>query len=93
MSYDRPTVFVFAQHGCPACEQYIPRLQRVRTNFRDIDVRIYDLASDEHAVKFAEQLGGVRSIPMTVVMKGGGLQRHVGALPDAQIRSILASCR
>lgn len=93
MSYNRPTVFVFAQHGCPACEQYVPRLNRVRSTFRDVDVRVYDLASDEHAVAFAEQLGGVRSIPTTVVMKDGKLQRHVGALPDTQIRQILQSCR
>ena len=87
-----PAVFVFAQHGCPACENYVPRLQQLAAG-APFPVGVYDLASDDNANNFASKIiGRVTAVPVTVVMsRSGKLRTHVGALGDAQIRQVLAS--
>ena len=85
-----PAVFVFAQPGCPACEDYVPRFQR-RAAGAPYPVGIYHLGSggrgDEMANKFR-----VSAAPTTVVMtRRGQLQKHVGALADNVIERLLKS--
>lgn len=84
-------VFVFHQHGCPACAVYVPRFKRVASPFRSaFPIGIYDLAKDPHGRAFADRLGGVKAVPMTVVMSDrGALHKHVGALDDATIARLL----
>lgn len=84
-------VFVFHQHGCPACAVYVPRFKRVAGPLRNaVPIGIYDLAKDQHARSFADRLGGIRAVPTTVVMSDrGALHKHVGALDDATIAKLL----
>ena len=84
-------VFVFHQHGCPACAQYLPRFKRVASPFRAAyPIGIYDLAKDKHGQEFATRLGGIRAVPTTVVMTDrGALHKHVGALDEATIVRLL----
>lgn len=84
-------VFVFHQHGCPACAQYLPRFKRVAGPHRAaIPIGIYDLAKDQHGRAFADRLGGIRAVPTTVVMSDrGALHKHVGALDEATIARLL----
>jgi thioredoxin-like negative regulator of GroEL len=84
-----PAVFVFAMHGCGACEEYVPRFERV---VRQLGVRYpigrYDIAKDRRASELATRLN-VQATPTTVVMTGGKLHKYVGAVDDAKIRQIL----
>ena len=84
-------VFVFHQHGCPACAVYVPRFKRVASPHRQhFPIGVYDLAKDQHARSFAERLGGIRAVPTTVVMSDrGSLHKHVGALDEATIARLL----
>lgn len=86
----KPAVFVFAQAGCGACEEYVPRFNGVVRSARpSCPVGTYDLAKDRHAQEFANRLG-VQATPTTVVMDSHGhLHRFVGALADSAIRQLL----
>lgn len=85
-------VFVFYQHGCPACAVYVPRFKRVAGPHRQhFPIGIYDLAKDQHGRAFADRLGGIRAVPTTVVMTDrGALHKHVGALGEAEIAKLLS---
>ncbi len=85
-----PAVFVFAQSGCGACEDYLPRFDGVvRQERPSCPVGKYDLAKDQHAQEFANRLG-VQATPTTVVMDSAGrLHKFVGALADGAIRQLL----
>lgn len=88
----RPAVFVFAQHGCPACENYVPRFQQLAAGAPFV-TNVYDLASDDRANDFANKIipGGVKAVPTTVVMtQSGKLRTHTGALGNADIRRLLS---
>lgn len=90
----RPAVFVFIQQGCPACHDYVPKFDRAAAERPDVVVGRYDLATGGPQVNaFAEKLG-VKATPTTVVMtSNGALHKHVGSLPVAQIKALLASAR
>lgn len=86
----KPAVFVFAQAGCGACEDYLPRFNGVVQSERpSCPVGTYDLAKDAHAQEFANRLG-VQATPTTVVMDSRGrLHKFVGALAEGAIRQLL----
>lgn len=89
----RPAIFVFAQHGCGHCEEYVPRFQRLAAGAPFV-TNVYDLASDDRANDFANKIlpNGVQAVPTTVVMtRSGKLHAHVGALGNAQIRQLLST--
>lgn len=84
----RPAVFVFGQTGCPACEDYIPRFQRLAGGAA-CPIGVYDLAKDPKANEFATRLG-VNATPTTVVMNSRGqLLKKVGAIADREIQKLL----
>lgn len=85
-----PAVFVFAQSGCGACEEYLPRFQGLAGSYRNAcPVGVYDLAKDRHASEFATRLG-IQATPTTVVMdRQGKLHRYIGAVGNAVIRELL----
>jgi len=84
-------VFVFAMHGCSACDEYLPRFKQLSGPLRNqMPIGIYDLAKDGlGATNFAGKLG-VQATPTTVVMdRRGRLHRYVGAVGNAVIRELL----
>ena len=91
-----PAVFVFIQEGCGACHDYMPKFERVAAEFPKDQPPVgrYDLASPDPRVQhFAEKLG-IKATPTTVVMTSQGtFQRHVGSLPVAQIRALMAAAK
>lgn len=90
MSRGRPAVFVFGQAGCPACEDYIPRFNRVAARFSQaFPIGVYDIAKDPRAGEFATRLG-IQATPTTVVMTSEGtLLKRVGALAEDAIVALL----
>lgn len=87
---ERAAIFVFGQHGCPACEDYIPRFKRLAMPYhRVLPVGVYDLGRDgRHANELAQQMG-IRATPTTVVMRGSRIRSFVGSLPDHEIAELL----
>lgn len=85
-----PAVFVFAMHGCGACEEYLPRFKELAGPYRRvIPIGIYDVQQDTKAAHFGDKLG-VKATPTTIVMdKQGRLKRFVGALGNAAIKELL----
>jgi len=88
----RAAIFVFGQHGCPACSEYIPRFKRIAGPFRrQLPIGVYDIARDgRHALQLANDMR-IRATPTTVVLRGNAVRSFVGALPDAQVRALLES--
>ncbi len=86
----QPAVFVFAMHGCGACEEYLPRFQQLAGPYRrQIPIGIYDVAKGGRAAMLGDKLG-VKATPTTIVMDGHGrLQRFVGALGNTAINQLL----
>lgn len=86
----RPAVFVFAMHGCGACEEYLPRFQQLAGPYRGrIPIGIYDVAKGGRAAMLGNKLG-VHATPTTIVMdERGKLRRFVGALGNAAINQLL----
>lgn len=85
----QPAVFVFAMHGCGACEEYLPRFKQLAGPYRSVmPIGIYDVAKDRKAAQLSDKLG-VKATPTTIVMKGGRLRQFVGALGNAAINQLL----
>lgn len=86
MARYQPAVFVFVLTGCGACEEFLPRFQRVCTPFRRyLPIGVYDIARDKRAMAFSDKLG-VRATPTMVTLSPSGqLRRTVGAVDDATI--------
>jgi thioredoxin-like negative regulator of GroEL len=83
-------VFVFAMHGCAACDEYMPRFKQLAGAHRSrIPIGIYDLAKGGADAAFANKLG-VQATPTTVVMDTRGrLHKFVGNVGNAVIRQLL----
>lgn len=85
-----PAVFVFAQRGCPACEDYLPRFKQ-RANGAPYPIGVYHLGDGGRGDEMANQLG-IKATPTTTVMtRDGRLRNHVGALADNIIERVLKS--
>lgn len=84
-------IFVFVMDGCGACEQYLPRFQRL-ASAAGAPGRVYDIAKDQHGAAFADKLG-VKATPTTVVMRDGRIKSHVGAISNAEISKLLMEVR
>lgn len=85
----KPAVFVFAMHGCGACEEYLPRFKQVASPYRGaLPIGIYNV-QDRHGGSLGDKLG-VRATPTTIVMdKHGRLKHIVGAIGNAAIKELL----
>lgn len=86
----KPAVFVFAMHGCGACEDYVPRFQQLAGPYRgNLAIGVYDLAKGGRDAMFADRMG-VQATPTTIAMdKHGRLRRVVGSIADSAIRTLL----
>jgi thioredoxin-like negative regulator of GroEL len=84
-------VIVFAQQGCPACTEFMPRIGRLSGPYRarGLALQPVDINSPQgHAL--AKRFG-VDATPTTVVLRGPGSFKMVGAVGDEQIAQLLAA--
>ncbi len=86
----QPAVFVFAMHGCGACEEYLPRFKQLAGPYRQaVPIGIYDVSRGGREAAFGDKLG-VRATPTTVVLdRRGKLHRVIGAITDRAIKQLL----
>jgi thiol-disulfide isomerase/thioredoxin len=105
LSQTSVVVVVFAMHGCPPCDEYLPRLMAAvgkagapfvvwspgQTLSRgQIPVLLYDAASEDPQLSaFADKLA-VTSTPSTYVMTRSGTTKIEGSIDDATIDRALA---
>lgn len=84
-------VMVFAQAGCPACTEYMPRIGRLAGAYRwrGLQVQPVDINTKQGRT-LAKKLG-IDATPTTVVLRGAGSFKMVGAVGDEQIAQILAA--
>lgn len=68
-------------HGCPACTEYLPRLQAAAR--RHPTVPLYVLETSEHE-KEADQFK-VSAVPATFVLRGSKYVTKTGALSEDEI--------
>ena len=86
-------VVVFYQHGCPACDEYLPRFKRIAARYdRCVPVLYVDLGKSEHENLIAKF--GPRFTPATVVWRPPSWRRPEGvrswesAMPDSSIEGL-----
>ncbi len=86
----QPAVFVFAMHGCGACEEYLPRFKQLAGPYRrEVPIGIYDVSRGGREAAFGDKLG-VRATPTTVVLdRRGKLHRVIGAITNRAIKELL----
>lgn len=82
-------IAIFALPGCPACEHYVPRFQRIVGRYRrHVAYKIVDggtVQGNALAIKFR-----IRAFPTTIIFYEDGREsRKVGAMADADIISML----
>jgi thiol-disulfide isomerase/thioredoxin len=83
-------VLVVHQEGCPACEEYLPRFQRIAERYARciphlvVDANVYPDAAD--ALK-------VESTPTTLVLRHGRMTSRnlTGAAEDADIEKLFVA--
>lgn len=86
LSQARAVVVVFSQEGCPACEEYLPRFQRIAAT-KAVPSRIVDVGLPD-AEAISDNFG-VEATPTTMVLKRPvGAIKAEGALSDADIEQL-----
>lgn len=86
----RCVVVVFAQEGCPACEEYVPRFQAVAAQYSaQVPSAIVD-ASDKRYEQIADTFQ-INATPTTLVLrKPTGAIKAEGSLPNTEISKLFA---
>jgi thiol-disulfide isomerase/thioredoxin len=80
-----PDVAIFTMSGCPACEDFVPRVRRLSQRHRRAGLRIAVIDVERHtALADSERIGVT---PTAVLPRAGG--RMNGAGNDAQILRML----
>lgn len=88
----RPAAFVFIQDGCPACHDFMPKLQSAAQGFPHA-LGVYDVSRGGRETAFGDQMR-VRATPTTIVMDSGGrFHRAEGTMGVGQIRTLLGRAR
>lgn len=83
-----PAVFVFAQHGCPACDEFLPRFKQLAGG-APFPVGVYHLGDGGRGDELATALK-INATPTTVVMtRGGKFLKKVGAIADRALQTLL----
>jgi thiol-disulfide isomerase/thioredoxin len=83
---------VISMADCPACEDYLPRFQRIAANYAQVGIPVLYLdAEDEDSGVQAWMDGhGVEATPTTLLLRrpeaGGGVWKLDGSQPDAAIQ-------
>lgn len=82
-------VVLFTLEGCPACEEYKPRFEKIAAAYKDRFPIVRADANDEKYADLAERLQ-VSSVPVTYVLRRPtGLIKVEGSVPDSQIAWLL----
>lgn len=88
----RVVVVVIGMAGCPACEDYIPRVEALAPSYaRVVPVMYLDAASQDPRVQAWMDEYKIEHTPTTLVLRrqdhlGGGVWRMEGSVDDASIR-------
>lgn len=97
-------VVVFGLEGCPACEDYVPRLlnrltqKKYASDFliyqgsldQRIPVLIYDAGSEDPQIQALANRYAIHGLPTTLVLRrGNGVFKAEGALDDGRINAVL----
>lgn len=95
VSNQRVIVVVFVQEGCPACDDFKPRFDRLAERYvrAGLPIFVYNAASDDTALSsWMDQLK-VEGTPTLLVLKRGPSRplRIDGAVPDDEIETALRS--
>lgn len=78
---------VYIQTGCPACEEYLPRIQAA-ARARKLPLAVVNVSFPSGAQK-AEQ-HSIRSTPTSdFVTERGTVVRRVGSLPESALDKLL----
>jgi thiol-disulfide isomerase/thioredoxin len=87
-----PAAFVFIQDGCPACHDFMPKLQQAADGFPH-PLGVYDVSKGGHETEFGNRLR-VRATPTTIVMDSAGrMHRFEGTTGVREIRALLGRAR
>lgn len=92
VSKQRVIVVVFVQEGCPACDDFKPRFEKLAARYMraGLPVFIYNAASDDQALNaWMDQLKVQGTPTMYVLKRGPGMLRLDGAVPDEDIEQAL----
>ena len=84
-------VLVFLQDGCPACHDFTPRIGRLGGPYRARGLPIERIDINSPQGKALAKRFGVDATPTTVVLRGPGSFKMVGAVDDASISQLLAA--
>jgi len=85
-------VVVFVMSGCPACEEYLPRFQRIAAPYMQagVPVLVYDAASEDQRIQSLADRWGVEATPTTIVARHGpGMLKEEGAIDDHGIKTLM----
>ena len=90
LSKSRVVIVVIGMKGCGACEEYIPRFQRIATRYAHcLPVRVLDASTPEGAQVAARFR--VEATPTTLILrKPHGQVHYEGARDDAEIEGVFA---
>lgn len=92
-----PRIIIVVVHleGCPACEDYVPRLRALSGSYERMGIPVlYVDANDQRAEaqRWMDEYD-IQEMPSTLVIKneklGGGKWKMAGALDDRAIRQML----
>lgn len=85
-------VLVFVQDGCPACDEFTPRIARISQPYRarGLPIHLVNMRGVQ-GVALAEKLR-IEASPTTVALNGDRrLKTAVGAVDDREIAALLAA--
>ena len=85
-------VLLFAQAGCPACSEFLPRARRASFVTR---VPVFPIDTRSPRGEALANRFGIEATPTMVVVRSDGraLGRKVGGIPDAELYGLLAAAK
>ena len=82
------SIILFSAIWCTPCKTYRPVLEKVSNEYKD-RANFYYADIEEGGINVASQLG-LRSVPVTVVMKKGTeVERLIGGVPEGHLKEFL----
>lgn len=90
----RVVVVVVTMPGCPACHEYLPRVQEIAPSYQRVVPIVYLSADDQRpAVQAWMDQYRVEAVPATLILRrrslGGGVWKLDGAQSPEQLRALM----